>query len=134
MRPTHLADTSAWGQLHRAEVAARLLPLLVGGGAATCAVVDLEVLAALPDPDERAIAHRERRQFPRVAIDEAVLDRAVEVQQRIGGPPIAAGSLIVAAAAEQAGLVLLHDDDTFERIAAVTGQPTERVDADEPGR
>ena len=32
-------------------------------------------------------------------------------------------ALVVAAAAERAGLVLLHDDDAFDRIAEVTGQP-----------
>ena len=35
--------------------------------------------------------------------------------------------LLVAATAERAGLVLLHDDDVFDEIAAVTGQPTERA-------
>jgi predicted nucleic acid-binding protein len=115
-------------------VAARLLPLLVGGGAATCALVDLEVLASLPDPQERAAARLERRQFPRVQIDEAVLERALDVQERLDGPPVAPSSLVVAAAAERAGLVLLHHDDTFERIAAVTGQPTEWVDADDRSR
>ena len=47
---THLADASAWAQLHRNDVAARLVPLLVGGGAATCGVIDLEVLATFEDP------------------------------------------------------------------------------------
>jgi len=35
--------------------------------------------------------------------------------------------LIVAAAAESAGLIVLHYDGDFERIAEVTGQPTEWV-------
>ena len=36
-------------------------------------------------------------------------------------------ALVVAAAAERAGLVLLHHDDAYDRIAAVTGQPVERI-------
>ena len=59
-----------------------------------------------------------------------MLDRAIEVQapaRRAAAPRTVA--LVVAAAAERAGLVLLHDDDAFDRIAAVTGQPTERVAA-----
>ena len=35
--------------------------------------------------------------------------------------------LIIAAAAEQAGMVLLHYDADFDRIADVTGQPMEWV-------
>jgi predicted nucleic acid-binding protein len=36
-------------------------------------------------------------------------------------------ALIVAAAAERAGLILLHQDEVYERIASVTGQPLEPV-------
>jgi len=124
--PTHLADASAWSQLHRNDVAARLVPLLVGGGAATCGVVDLEVLSAFADPVERTAAAGERAMFPRVPVDDAVLGRAVEVQALVREPvPVVA--LVVAAAAERAGLIVLHQDDAFDRIAAVTGQPVERV-------
>ena len=35
--------------------------------------------------------------------------------------------LLVAASAEAAGDVVLHYDEDFDRIAAVTGQPTEWV-------
>ena len=126
MIATHLADASAWAQLHRNDVAARLVPLLVGGGAATCAVIDLEVLATFDDPTARAEATAERAMFPRIPVDDAVLDRAVQVQglleERV--PTVA---LVVAAAAELAGLVLLHHDDAYDHIAAVTRQPVERI-------
>lgn len=125
MRPTHLADASAWSQLHRNDVAARLVPLLVGGGAATCGLTDLEVLAAFADPAERAEATSERAMFPRVPIDDTVMGRALEVQARVAD--VAVTALIVAAAAERAGLVLLHADEAYDRIAAVTGQPVESV-------
>ena len=125
MIPTHLADASAWAQLHRNDVAARLVPLLVGGGAATCAVVDLEVLAAFDDPVERATAAEERRMFPRIAIDDAAIERALEVQGLVRSVSVTA--LIVAAVAERAGLILLHQDDAYDRIAAATGQPIESV-------
>lgn len=125
MIPTHLADASAWAQLHRNDVAARLVPLLVGGGAATCGIVDLEVLATFVDPAERADAAAERAMFPRIPIDDGTLARALEVQGLVTGVPVAA--LVVAAAAERAGLVLLHQDEAYVRIAAVTGQPVEAV-------
>jgi hypothetical protein len=127
MTATHLADTSAWGQLYRGEAAARLVSLFVGGGAATCGIVDLQVLAAIADEAEHREALAERRLFPRAPIDDAVLDRAAEVQAQIGGDPVPTTALVVAAAAERAGLVLLHHDAVFDRIAQVTGQPTERV-------
>lgn len=126
MTATHLADTTAWAMLPRADVAARLVSLFVGGGAATCGIVDLEVLAAVA-PAEHAEAVAERRLYPTVPIDDAVLARALEVQGLLDGDPVPVTTLVVAAAAEAAGLILLHGDPVFERIAAVTGQPTERV-------
>lgn len=126
MIATHLADASAWAQLHRNDVAAQLVPLLVGGGAATCGVIDLEVLATFEEPAERAEVAAERAMFPRVPVDDAVLDRAVQVQGLLSAP-VPTTALIVAAAAERAGLVLLHHDAAYDRIAAVTGQPVERV-------
>ncbi len=126
MIATHLADASAWAQLHRDDVAARLVPLLVGGGAATCGVIDLEVLGAFEDQAERAEVAAERAMFPRVPVDDAVLDRAVQVQGLLR-ERVPTTALIVAAAAERAGLVLLHHDDAYDRIVAVTGQASERV-------
>ena len=125
MRATHLADTSALALLPRADAAARLVSLLVGGGAATCSIVDLEVIREFPAEDRPSVAV-ERRTFPSVPIDDAVVARAIEVQSQIERPlpPL---PLLVAAAAERARLVLLHDDDVFEAIAAITGQPTERA-------
>jgi predicted nucleic acid-binding protein len=123
---THLADASVWAELHRNDVAARLVSLLVGGGAATCGIVDLEVLRTFEDGPGRAEAAAERSAYPRVPVDDAVLDRALQVQTLLDErvPTVA---LVVAAAAERAGLVLLHHDDVYERIASVTGQPTERA-------
>lgn len=127
MTATHLADTSAWAQLQRSEVAARLGSLFVGGGAATCGLVDLEVLASIGVPADHAEALAERRLFPRVPVDDGVLDRAAEVQGLLGGDDVPVTALVIAATAERAGLILLHSDPVFDRIARVTGQPTERV-------
>ena len=125
MIATHLADTSALALLPQADAAARLVSLLVGGGAATCSIIDLEVVREFPEGDRAAVA-AERRTFPSVPVDDAIVERAIEVQTQIGRAlPIT--PLLVAAAAERAGLVLLHDDDVFDEIAAVTGQATERA-------
>ena len=62
----------------------------------------------------------------------AIEDRAVEVltlladrgQHRAPSIP----DLLIAATAELAGLTVLHVDKDFEIIAAITGQPLERLD------
>lgn len=64
-------------------------------------------------------------------MDEAVLDRAVAVQDALAersqqrGAKIA--DLLIAAAAEAARLVVLHYDHDFDLIADITGQPTEWI-------
>jgi predicted nucleic acid-binding protein len=123
---THLADASALAQLHQPRVAVRYGGLVVAGLVATCGVVDLELLARF-GRDERAEVRAERRFFRRVPCDEAVLERAIAVQALLGDPLPTTVQLVVAAAAELSDLVLIHDDDAFERIAAATGQPVERV-------
>jgi len=63
----------------------------------------------------------------------AIEDRAAEIlapladrgQHRAPSIP----DLIIAATAELAGLTVLHLDKDFEVIAAVTGQPVERLSA-----
>lgn len=61
----------------------------------------------------------------------AVEDRAVEVQALLADRgehrAPAVPDLLVAAAAERAGLTVLHLDKDYDLIAAVTGQPVERL-------
>ncbi len=60
-------------------------------------------------------------------------DRAVAVQTLLAArgqhraPSVP--DLLIAATAELAGLTVLHVDKDFELIAAITGQPTERLSA-----
>jgi len=75
---------------------------------------------------------REMREFwPFIAMNQRVLDRAVEVQDDLAkvskqrGAKIA--DLLIAAAAEAHGLVVLHYDRDFDVISEVTGQPTEWI-------
>lgn len=61
----------------------------------------------------------------------AIEDRAVEVQMLLADRgqhrAPAVPDLLVAATAERAGLTVLHLDKDFDVIAAVTGQPLERL-------
>jgi predicted nucleic acid-binding protein len=69
--------------------------------------------------------------WPQVPIDQAVLDRASDVQGELAARglhrAVKIGDLIIAAAAERSRLVVLHYDHDFDRIAGVTGQPVEWV-------
>lgn len=64
-------------------------------------------------------------------MDQAVLDRAVEVQDLLAARSHQRGAkiadLLIAAAAEAAGLVVLHYDHDFDLIAGVTDQPAEWI-------
>ena len=112
-------------------VRARLAPLIEGGDAATCAIVDLEVLYSTRSRAEHG-STRARRElaYLQVELTQAVFDRAIEVQGLLAGQgrhrlPIP--DLIIAAAAEAAAMSVLHYDADFDTIAAVTGQATEWV-------
>ena len=66
-------------------------------------------------------------------VDAATFHRALEVQRALahrGGlhhRSVKIADLLIAAAAEAADAVLWHYDADYDRIAAVTGQPTEWI-------
>ena len=127
----YLIDKSALARMPHPRVQARLVPILEAGEAATCAMIDLEVLYSVRNAREhgrtrgrRALAYRY------VELTEAMFQRAIDVQGLLaerGQHRVPLPDLIVAAVAEQAGMVLLHYDRDFDRIAAVTGQAVEWV-------
>lgn len=63
--------------------------------------------------------------------DQEAWDRAVDVQRRLAARSmtraVGISDLLVAAVAELHGVVVLHHDADFDHIAAITGQPMERV-------
>jgi predicted nucleic acid-binding protein len=117
-------------------VAARLLPLAATAQLATCSIVDLEVLSSAHDGVEHRAIRRDRRLgYHLVPITQADFERAIEVQGQLAERglhrAVAIPDLLIAAVAERAGLVVLHYDRDYERIAGCTGQPQEWVA--EPG-
>jgi hypothetical protein len=112
-------------------VQARLAPVLEAGEAATCAIIDLEVLYSTRNAEDHAqVRARRALAYERIALDEAIFERAIAVQgqlARTGRHRIPIPDLVIAAAAESAQLVVLHYDRDFDVIAEVTGQPTEWV-------
>lgn len=109
----------------------RLAPIIEAGEAATCAMIDLEVLfSARNREDYETIRRRRALTYHSVPITEKVLQRALAVQAelaRTGHHRVPIPDLIIAATAEAAGLILLHYDRDFDLIAEVTDQRTEWV-------
>ena len=105
--------------------------MLLAGQIATCGIVDLELLYSASSPRVYGLLASALRALPRVAVTEAVMDRALEVQallaRRSQHRAVPLPDLIVAACAEGAGLAVLHYDADYDRIAELTGQPMQWV-------
>lgn len=130
--PTFLADKSALTRREtRPRVREVLEPLLVAGEIATCGIVDLELLYSARDrATYRALAEA-LRGMPQAPLGEDAVDRALSVQamlaERSQHRAVPLPDLLVAACAESAGLTVLHYDADFDRIAELTGQPTQWI-------
>ncbi len=125
--PSFLADKSALARrTTQPEVREALDPLLLKGEVATCGIVDLELLYSSTSPRIYSATAAALRNLPRAPLDEACVERALEVQamlaERSQHRAVPLPDLLIAACAEQAGLTVLHYDADFERIAKLTGQ------------
>lgn len=109
----------------------RLAPLVEAGEVATCGIIDLEVLySARNAEDHQRIRQRRALAYESIPIHPPVFDRALEVQGLLaesGQHRLPIPDLLIAAVAEISGLVLLHYDRDFDRIATVTRQTAEWV-------
>ena len=112
------------------EVSRRLRPLLEEGLIATCAIVDLEVLYSSRTLSDYEEVLDERRSLDSAHITPDVMERANELQHELarrGQHRLPIPDLVISAAAQSAGLVVLHYDADFERIAAAGGADHEWV-------
>jgi predicted nucleic acid-binding protein len=81
MTPRYLVDRSALARMSEPSVRKRLEPIIEAGEAATCAIIDLEVLySARNEAEYRKILQRRSLAYATVPIGEDVLRRAIEVQ------------------------------------------------------
>lgn len=125
----YLADKSAWEWAGAARD--RWHDLLSTGEIATCSMVELEVLYSSRSSADWVKDFAKRSHLERLKIDQDVFDRSIEVQGllskhiELGHRSVDLPDLIVAACAEQSGVAVLHYDADFDRIAEITGQPTE---------
>jgi predicted nucleic acid-binding protein len=129
---TFLADKSALTRRDtRPEVREALEPLLLAGEVATCGIVDLELLYSASSRASYRALSEALRGMPRAPVDEACVQRALEVQamlaERSQHRAVPLPDLLVAACAERAELAVLHYDADYERVAELTGQATEWI-------
>jgi predicted nucleic acid-binding protein len=130
LRAKYLADKSALARFPMPSVAERLRPLLEEGLIATCAIVDLEVLysaRSLPDYEQ---VLEERRSLYTAPVTPEVMATAIDLQHalaRRGQHRLPIPDLVISAAAKHAGLVVLHYDADFARIADIGGASHEWV-------
>lgn len=129
-----LIDKSAIGRLHLAADAATWAERIERGLVRISTVTRLEVgFSARSGRDHRVLfAEPPIASMPVEYLTPLIEDRAVAVQSALAdrgqhrAPSIP--DLLVAATAELAELTVLHLDKDFELIAALTGQPLERLE------
>jgi len=130
MALTHLVDTSVLTRLGRPEIRAAIQPRVERGELARAGISDLEVgysARSAVEWDQLAAA---LQLFDLIETTGEHCRRARQVQRLLAskhqrGRKIP--DLLIAAAAEAEGLIVLHYDADFDRIAAVTAQPTEWI-------
>jgi predicted nucleic acid-binding protein len=125
-----LADTSVWVWTRAVGGALRSAfdEGVVDGHVATCDMVRLELLYSARDVTEFTGLRTELDALPNCEIGVDQWQRALEVYEQLarrGGlhhRAVRHPDLLIAAAAEAGGVPVLHYDEDYDRIAAITGQ------------
>ena len=132
MALTHLVDTSVLTRLGEPDVRAALESLAAIGRVGRSGISDLEVGYSARSAREWDNLQTALSAFELVETEARHMKRARQVQRMLAGRSQRGRKvpdLLVAATAEEAGLIVLHYDADFDRIAAVTGQKCEWVAA-----
>lgn len=130
MALTHLVDTSVLTRLGEPTVRAALESLAAVGRVGRSGISDLEVGYSARSAREWDDLQTALSAFELVETEASHMKRARQVQRMLAGRSQRGRKvpdLLVAATAEEAGLIVLHYDADFDRIAAVTGQKCEWV-------
>jgi hypothetical protein len=125
-----LADTSAWVWTRAVGGGLRtaLDEDVIDGQVATCDMVRLELLYSARNATEFTSLRVELDALPNCETGVDEWQRALDVYGRLarqGGlhhRSVRHPDLLIAAAAEARGIPVLHYDEDYDRIAAITGQ------------
>jgi predicted nucleic acid-binding protein len=127
----YLPDKSVWARLTQPAVRAAFLPHVDRGLVGTCSIIDLEILYSARTGPEHEHFRLQRSAFEYFPLTDEISRRAVDVQgllaQRAQHRSVSIPDLLIAATAERYALTVLHYDGDYERIAELTGQPTEWI-------
>lgn len=128
----YLADTSIYVlQARHPEVRRRFERLLLEGRLACCQMVALEYLNNAPDPAGYEVLWKAMTSQRWLDVSTTAMNRAMEVHRDLAEVSqhrhFRLPDLIIAATAEMAGATVMHYDADYDRISAITGQPTEWV-------
>jgi predicted nucleic acid-binding protein len=130
-----LADTSVWTRRHHVAIDPWLLAAVLNREAGMCEMVALELLHAPREPRQYAELEEDLRSLPWLPMTDTVCARAMEVsgllaaRGRAHHRSVKIPDLFIAATAEVHGAELVHYDQDFDAIQAVTGQPARWVAA-----
>jgi predicted nucleic acid-binding protein len=127
----YLPDKSVWARLSHPAVRAAVTPYVDRGLVGTCPVIDLELLYSTRTGTEHEHFRLQRTAFEYFPMTDEIAQRALKVQgllaRRSQHRSVSIPDLLIAATAERYALTVLHYDGDYERIAEITGQPTEWV-------
>ena len=127
-----LADTSAMARVGVDVVRHEMVRLGRLGLLASCVTIDLEVLYSARSPAEYLdIADRRDDAFTDLPLAAEIGRRARSVQAMLARTSqhraVGVIDLLTAACAEHYGATVLHYDQDFDHVAAITGQPVRWV-------
>jgi len=123
-----LADTSVWGKQLRSGIVEWFPRAVEDGRIAVCDMVVMEILTSAVDEADFLALEEALGACPWLRIEPADWDRARAVYRALARRPLHHRSvkipdLLIAAVAERARMPVVHYDEDYETIAAVTGQP-----------
>lgn len=129
---SYLADTSALARLRQPAVTSVLGPLIESGLIATCGVIEFELGWATRTIAEFRQVRADRDEgYEWLPTHDEDWRRALAVQATLWqrGQVRAVGfpCLLIAAVAERESVTILHYDNDYDLIAAVTGQPAQWI-------
>lgn len=130
MALTHLTDTSVLTRLARPEVRTAIQSRTERGELARAGISDLEVGYSARSAVEWDRLNEALELFDLIETTIEHVRRAKQVQRLLASKHQRGRKvpdLLIAAAAEAEGLIVLHYDADFDRIAAVTGQRSEWI-------
>lgn len=126
-----LLDTSVLTRVSAPAILERLRPLLLAGRAAVCSIVVAEVLRGTRSPEHFDQTAERLQGFFSLPTPDDAWERVLQVQAALGAEgrhqSIKIPDLLIAAVAERNRVTVIHYDEDFDAIAAVSGQPCEWV-------